>query len=259
MNILILGCGVVGARVAALMSANGHQVVGVRRQAMEVAGVRMIAGDLADPGLYDRLSAEAFDGVLLSANPGLRRGRDNGLARGAAHAVVAFPRARVVYTGTSAVYADADGRDVAEDGAVAVADPAVAGLLAIEQAVLASPRALVLRCPALVGPTRVHARDRLLRGETTVRGNPDRPFTFLHEDDCAELCAAALGGSFGTGILNAAAPQRISVRDYYRALAPDIAIVGDGATVPSRGIDARRLHGMCPQRTWRGVEVSGGG
>jgi len=36
---------------------------------------------------------------------------------------------------------------------------------------------------------------------------------------CAELCAEALAGSFGTGVLNAASPDRISAGDYFAALA----------------------------------------
>ncbi|MBA3710189.1 MAG: hypothetical protein H0W83_15365, partial [Planctomycetes bacterium] len=136
MNVLILGCGTIGGMVAAILGARGHRCVGVRRTAAPpVEGVSTMVGDLADPALYRRLDT-SFDAVLISANPGFRRGRDNGLAAGALLVGAQLPRARLVYSGTTAVYADAGGADVDESGALAD-DPAVAGLLAIERAVCA--------------------------------------------------------------------------------------------------------------------------
>ncbi|MBA3709335.1 MAG: hypothetical protein H0W83_11025, partial [Planctomycetes bacterium] len=116
------------------------------------------------------------------------------------------------------------------------------------------PGALAFRIPALVGPTRTHAIERQRGGDLAVRGDLARPFSFLHEQDCAELCAEALLGAFGSGILNAASSARITVREYYHSLAlraGSAAAVGSGETVPSRWIDAGRLQRMCPGRPWR--------
>nr|MBA3685075.1 hypothetical protein [Planctomycetota bacterium] len=117
---------------------------------------------------------------------------------------------------------------------------------------------LVLRATALVGPTRTHALERLRAGTTTVRGDPDRPFSYLHEVDLAELCVEALAGALGRGIINAASPVRLTVRAYYALLAqragiPDCAITGDDTVVPARHIDARRLHALLPARPWRRI------
>ncbi|MBA2479834.1 MAG: NAD-dependent epimerase/dehydratase family protein [Planctomycetes bacterium] len=254
MNILILGFGTVGTLTAAILRERGHRVVGVRRSPGAHGADRVIMGDLAAPELYADIASERFDAVLLAANPGIRRGRDNRLAAGAALVNRHLPHVRLIYTGTTAVYADAGGSDVQEDGPVDLGDPATVALLAIERAVIAHGDALVLRCPALVGPTRSHARERLERGETSVRGSLERPFSFLHEQDCAELCADALVGAFGSGMLNAASPRRLSVRDYYGIIGADIGgtgVVGDGAPAPARWIDAGRLHAMCPTRIWR--------
>ena len=254
--IIILGCGVIGVLAGNELVNHGADVLGVRRTPDPTVSARLpiMAGDLADPALYAALDDDV-EAVLIAANPGLRRGRDNGLAQGVGLAVLRWPRARLVYTGTTAVYADAAAGGAAEDAALALDDPAVAGLVAIERAVLAHGDALVLRAPALVGPSRTHALDRLRRGERSVRGDPDRPFSYLHEADLAELAVAALAGAFGRGVLNAAAPERLSVRDYYRMLAQRAGIsadiVGDGVVVPSRWIDAGRLRALCPGRHWR--------
>jgi nucleoside-diphosphate-sugar epimerase len=188
-----------------------------------------------------------------------RRGRDNGLERIAAAVTARWPACRFVYTGSTAVYADRGGGDADEDAPLASDDPAVAGLLAIEQAVLRHRDALVLRATALVGPERTHARARIAAGQgtVTVAGELDRPFSYLHDEDLAELAATALAGAWGTGILNAAAPARISLRDYYQhhaaALGLTLDLRSDGRSVPRRHIDAGRLHRLCGPRRWRGL------
>jgi nucleoside-diphosphate-sugar epimerase len=261
MDALILGCGVVGTLVGELLAGRGDRALGVRRSAADPARFPILRGDIADPAWWDGVPAAArahglawpVPAVLLAANPGVRRGRDNRLAEAARLARERLPDARLVYTGSTAVYADAGGADVDESGAVDAADPATAALLAIERAVLAHPRALALRIPALVGPTRTHALERLRAGERTVKGDLARPFSFLHERDCAEVCLAALDGALGVGPLNAASPERITAGDYHAALARAAGVppsVGDGARVPSRWIDARRLQALLP-RAWR--------
>jgi nucleoside-diphosphate-sugar epimerase len=267
MNVIVLGCGVVGGLVGGALVAAGHQVIGVRRSARpdQALGFPVVTGDIADPALYTALisAMPRVDGVLLAANPGVRRGQDNGLETAANLVRWRLDGARLVYTGTTSVYADAQGAAVAEDGAI---DPGSEAqrLHAIEQAVLASPGALVLRATALVGPTRTFARDRLRAaaaqgGPCVVKGDPERPFSYLHERDLAELCAEALAGGLGGGVLNAAAPERLTVRGYYETLARSAgvacALASDGTEAPSRWIDAGRLHALCPGRPWRPVSA----
>ncbi len=256
--IVILGCGTVGVLVGDLLVGHGAEVVGVRRQPDPACAARfpIMAGDAAEPSLYQALD-DQVEAVLLAGNPGLRRGRDNRLAEAVGLASARWPAARLVYTGSTAVYADAGGGDADEDAALAEDDPAVAGLLAIERAVRGHGDALVLRATALVGPTRTRVLERLRSGDTVVRGDPDRPFSYLHEADLAELCVLALAGALGRGVLNAAAPGRLTLRGYYALLARRagiaVTISGDGFTAPARRIDARRLHALQPERSWRGV------
>jgi nucleoside-diphosphate-sugar epimerase len=267
MNTLILGCGVIGQAVGEALAARGDQVIGVRRRPYPHPGgsFTVVSGDIADPTLYDALGSAMprVDAVLLAANPGVRRGRDNGLAAAAELVHERFPACRFVYTGTTSVYADAGGAGVDEQGVVDTADPATAALLAVEAAVLRHPDALVLRATALVGPTRTHALERLreaaARGAPcTVAGDLERPFSYLHEQDLAELCVVAIAGGFGRGVLNAAAPEHLSVRRYYQALARragvDCVLVSEPGVVPSRWIDASRLQAFVRGRAWRGVD-----
>lgn len=265
MNVLILGCGVVGGLAGRLLTDAGHQVIGVRRSARpdQSLGFPVVTGDITDPALYVSMLAAMtrIDAVLLAANPGVRRGQDNGLATAANLVQWNLEGTRLVYTGTTSVYGDAKGEGVDEDGPL---DPGTEAqqLLAIERAVLAVPGSLILRATALVGPTRTFARERVKAAAKegkpcVVKGDLNRPFSYLHEQDLAELCVEALAGSFGSGVLNAAAPERITVRGYYEALARQSGIAArlesDNAVVPSRWIDSRKLHSICPERVWRTV------
>lgn len=265
MNVVILGCGVVGGLTGRLLTEAGHQVIGVRRSARpdQSLGFPVVTGDISDPALYVSLRSAMtrVDAVLLAANPGVRRGQDNGLETAANLVQWNLEGARLVYTGTTSVYGDAQGGGVDEDGTI---DPGTEAqqLLAIERAVLAVPGSLVLRATALVGPTRNFARDRVKAAAKegkpcVVKGDLDRPFSYLHEQDLAELCVEALPGSFGSRVLNTAAPERLTVRGYYDALARQAGVTSrfesDGSDVPSRWIDARRLWDLIPDRRWRGV------
>jgi nucleoside-diphosphate-sugar epimerase len=269
MNIVILGCGVIGGLTGRLLIEAGHQVIGVRRSARpdQSLGFPVVTGDISDPALYVSLRSAMtrVDAVLLAANPGVRRGQDNGLETAANLVHWNLEGARLVYTGTTSVYGDAQGGGVDENGPL---DPGAEAqqLLAIERAVLAVPGSLILRATALVGPTRTFARDRVKAAEAAgkpclVKGDLDRPFSYLHEQDLAELCVEALTGSFGSGLLNAAATERITVRDYYETLARNAGITArlesDGTATPSRWIDAHRLHALCPGRVWRSVSFPG--
>ena len=251
---VILGCGTVGALAGRLLLARGWQVTGVRRTPGSDPGFPLLAGDAADPVLWSRLPPA--HAVLLTATPGLRRGRDNRLVD-AARAIPAG--LRLVCSGTTAVYGDAGGSAVAEDGPLAAdAGP----LLALEAAVLAHGDACVLRCPALVGPSRLRVQERARAAAAagsplTVPGDPDRPFSVLHEDDLADLLAEAVDGRLCSvrGVINAAHPQPLTVRGYYaeqaRRAGVDVPIASDGTDKPSRAIDARRLHALLPDWTWK--------
>ena len=253
-QVAILGCGTVGALAGRLLAASGWQVTGVRRTLGPDPGFPLLAGDAADPGLWSRLPPP--QAVLLTATPGLRRGRDNRLVEAARAVPVA---ARLVYSGTTAVYGEAGGSTVAEDGPLAAdAGP----LLAVEAAVLAHADACILRCPALVGPTRRRVQQRARAaaasgGPLTVPGDPDRPFSVLHEEDLAALLAEAVDGRLRAvrGVLNAAHPCALTVRSYYagqaRLAGVELAIASDGTTKPSRAIDARRLQALLPGYDWK--------
>ncbi len=264
-RVVILGCGRLGAAVGAQLAAAGHQVVGVRRSVGGNPGFPLLIGDLSDADALAGLPRA--DVILLAATPGLRRGRDHGLAIGVGLLNRLQPQARLVYTSTTAVYADAGGGWVDESGAVG-GDDAVRALLAIEAAVLERADFLVLRCPALTGPGR-GAAAKVATGAVTIAGDPLRPCSHIDAGDLAAVCVHSLLDDRGIGrqrgILNAAHPQPVAIQDLYLACARELGVactitsnttgitIGDTQPVRSLRVDARRLHALLPDLSWHAI------
>lgn len=264
MNIVILGCGVVGSLVARSMAGQDHWVLGARRHpsSTEIPGCPVLQGDIADPNFHSTLAHRMpdVDAYLLAANPGVRGGQDNGLARAAQWAIARHPRARFVYTATTSVYGDAGGAPVTEESPIDRRNANTAALMAIEDAVLEAGQAVILRATALVGPSRTFSRDKLQAaakaGEPCiVRGDPERPFSYVHEQDLTDICVAALSGKIVPGIYNVASPDVLTLRSYYEAVAHEHGIEctlqSDGAHTPSRSIDASHLERAHNMPQWR--------
>ncbi len=258
MRLLILGAGRIGMSVGKRLRGTGDQVIGVRRRDPGLEPVMpMVFGDLSEPSTYKQIKG-AFDAVLLCATPGIRRGRDNGLARGSRLIAERWPAARVVYTGTTAVYDDLKGDDADEDAPLGPDDETQA-LLAIEDGVVHLENALALRVAAIVGPRYAESRQRVKAagelGDIAIRGDLARPFSYVHERDLIDIVCDALQGGFGCGILNIASPLRMTYADYYKVLIERMGqrnrLCSDGSRTPSRRIDARRLWGAYPGRPWK--------
>jgi nucleoside-diphosphate-sugar epimerase len=65
-NILVVGCGDVGSRLALLLAHDGHCVYGVRRSAHAVAGVTMLQADVSQPF---HLAIPDLDYVFIILSP----------------------------------------------------------------------------------------------------------------------------------------------------------------------------------------------
>ena len=180
-DVLVLGCGYTGARVAALLQGRGYAVRGYRRRE------GFDCGDAAQLQAI-RSSLEPHTRVLLSV-PTLRTA-DGGYFEPTPGLVAAVRGARrLVYLSTTGVYGAA--RRVDEHTPVGPRGPREALRVQAEQAVLAEPHAMVLRPAAIYGPFRgVHTA--LREGRFAL---PQREGTFtsrIHVDDLAALTAAAL-------------------------------------------------------------------
>lgn len=221
--------GAVGeAIVAALVRRQGTAsgpggVVAVDADRGSVEGATWRLGDIADPGVADRLAgvdvvvhvATAHDLEQALAVPARqRRGRAVRAVQAVATAAAAVGASRLVVVTSAMVYgAHADNPVPLPDDAPLRAEPddgLVGDLLEVERVVARTPRVhpglrvTVVRPASLVGPgidttiTRHFETPRLLG----VRGAPTR-FQFCHVDDLAEAVATVVGtgldGEVGVG------------------------------------------------------------
>jgi len=196
-DVIVLGCGYTGARVATRLLARGVRVLAVARAASSLgatadAGAEVLAIDAARAGALEALAAAAARrppglGVVCTIPPVERGGA---LVDTTAALLAATGRpARVVYVSSTSVYGARRAIDASSPIAPRTRDAALR--VEAERAVAAGPwSSLVLRAPAIYGPGRgLHASG----GAPPRRaGDPDRELSRIHVDDLAALCVAAL-------------------------------------------------------------------
>ncbi len=208
-RLLVLGCGYIGAEVCRRAPAAGWSATGVVRseasrarlatEGLEVRAHDALSGDLSTLG-------GGWDAVLIALSA---RGRGEGAygevyaqgpTRLAAWAASIGARTLVLLSSTG-VYRQTG---VVDETSPAGGDGPSDALVAGEQAVLASavPSRTVLRLGGLYGPGRHYLLDQLRRGDRVVGGASDHRINYLHRDDAAAACLAALGASEGPHLYN---------------------------------------------------------
>ncbi len=189
MSTLILGCGYLGRRVAALWRADGRRVFAVSRNATHLpADVEPIVCDIVRP---DTLRALPEVETVLYA-VGFDRGSGatmravyvDGLANVLAH--LPKPK-RFIYVSSSSVYGQSDGGWIDECAATDPIEESGRIVLAAE-AVLRErmPDAIVLRFAGIYGPGRLLRRQSIEKGEPIV-GAADKWLNLIHVEDGAQV------------------------------------------------------------------------
>ena len=212
MKIAVLGCGYVGAEFARQAKAAGHEVLGVvrseaSRDKLRAEGIGAEAFDLY-AGEWALLPKQ-FDAVVYAASTGgggpeaYALAYDVGVRRALAWAREVGAQA-FVFTSSTGVYRQDDGRIVDEESVVGGA-PTADAILGGERAVLSSgfAKARVLRFGGLYGPGRHHMVDQLRRGDHVIGGRVDHYINYLHRDDAASsILAALVAGPSGARVYN---------------------------------------------------------
>lgn len=196
-SLLIAGCGFLGEAAADFFCARGWRVTGLThspesaaRHAGKPCAVRAV--DISSPeGLAEfRAAAGPFDFVLHSASSG--RG-DAAAYRaiyvdGVANLVRTFPESRLVFTGSTSVYAQTDGSWVDETSAAEPTRETSRLLLAAEAETLAKGGD-VLRLGGLYGPGRSALLRKFLDGTATLEDGGHRWINQIHRDDAVRAIA----------------------------------------------------------------------
>ena len=195
MRALIVGCGDIGLRIAALLQAQGQDVIGAvrRAEAAEELARRGIEAWRVD---LDSASSPppAAEAIYWCAPPPAEGETDRRLR--AVLASLPPPAQGLLYISTSAVYGDCQGRWISEAEPLKPGSGRGRRRLDAELALRAwsartGARTVVLRVPGIYGPGRLPV-ERLRRGDP-VLSEQDSPYTNrVHADDLAAACVLAL-------------------------------------------------------------------
>lgn len=238
-RILIVGCGDVGLRAAALLQSrtrvlaltSSPQRVPLLRQ----RGITPLSGNLDDGASLRRLAGVATRVLHLAPPP--TEGVSEWWIDPRTAALLRALRRRplpssLVYGSTSGVYGDCQGAQVDEARPVNAGTPRALRRVDAERRVrhlgrasVASPlgavRASILRIPGIYAADREGGtpRARLLKGTPVLRPEDDVYTNHIHADDLARACALALWRGAPQRTYNISDDSALKMGDYYDAAA----------------------------------------
>ena len=220
---LIVGCGYVGRRVAALYRAQGEAVTGLVRTAESAAGLAAadivpLQGDL--DGHFELPEGEPR--VLYLVAPPEQGATDPRIGRfldvAQRHGV-----RRIVYLGTTGVYGDCGGDWVDEDRPVS---PGVdrarrrwdAETRLRDWSARSGGKLVILRVAGIYGPGRLPLAR--LRGGLPMVAEDEAPWTNrIHADDLAAVCVAAMAKGRDGAVYNVSDGHPGNMTDYFNRVA----------------------------------------
>ena len=226
-RLLIIGCGNVGLRVAALLRAR-HRIYALTRDAERIPGLRRhgltpLLGDLDRPETLTPLAGLAHDVIHLAPPPA--RGRVDART---AHLIAALGRGRslpqhFIYISTSGVYGDCNGALVDETSPLRPQTDRARRRADAEQRLRdwgarTGVRVSILRVPGIYAADRLPVA-RIKRGTPALRPQDDAYVNHVHADDLAGMVIAALHRGQANRSYNASddAPQKMG--DYFDLVA----------------------------------------
>ncbi len=231
-RILIIGCGDIALRVAALLRPR-HRVLGLIRDPakaaqLRAAGIVPVIGDLDAPTSLGRLAGLA-DCVLHFAPPPNKGRRDprtghllNALTKGEI-----LPQ-RLVYISTSGVYGDCGGSWVDETRTPRPSTDRARRRVDAERQIRAFGRrsgaiVSILRVPGIYAAGRL-PEARIRAGLPALLAAEDGYTNHVHADDLARAAVAALYRGRNGRVYNVVDDDRLRMADYFDAVADHLGL-----------------------------------
>ncbi|MFT5415102.1 MAG: nucleoside-diphosphate-sugar epimerase [Gammaproteobacteria bacterium] len=250
---LIIGCGYLGARVAAVLVRQGMNVVATTRSekgwpGLRRLGVAPILFDIAGLGCADPfpsvVAAGALDVLFMltpsAIKPALepQAGYDVLLSQ-----LAGLPIRRAVLISSTSVYGSSSGAVVSAETIAKPADARGQLVAEIEQRWLDQGEQFrVCRLAGLYGPGRIIGRDRLAKGQG-IPGDPDSWLNLIHIDDAADFVIACARSQSASRIELASDGHPVRRADYYRFVADQLGFsdtVVFESTAPNSRASSRR-------------------
>jgi nucleoside-diphosphate-sugar epimerase len=226
-RLLIIGCGDVALRAAALLRGR-YRLYGLIRDprqapALRAAGITPIVGDLDRPATLCRL-AGLGEWLLHSAPPSAESPTDRRSARlGAVLSKGRMVPQRLIYISTSGVYGDCGGATVAETRPLNPQTVRAARRMDAERRLRrwgrrSGARVAILRAPGIYAAERLPL-ERLKAGTPALYASEDSYSNHIHADDLARIVVAALQRPKSGRVYNACDDSQLKMGDYFDLVA----------------------------------------
>ena len=249
---LIIGAGYVGEALADFLSARGDSVLACTASSASARtlGEKKLypvrACDVSDPAAVESLRANEgkFDQVILCASSG-RGGPAQYRAiflEGAKNLSANFRDTRLIFTGSTSVYAQTDGNWVDETSPTEPDREPGRILRAAEDIVLAAG-GVVARLAGIYGPGRSVLLRRFLAGEAIMDGEGERWINQAHRDDIV-TALATLQSAPAAGVYNVCDNRPLTQLECYHWLAGHFGLPMPPAAAP----DYTRKRGWTNKR-----------
>lgn len=231
-DVLIVGCGDIGRRVAALEQAEGHDVAGSARSAQAEALLRELdifpwRMDLDDPATLSSLDLRAQVLYYFAPPPASGEGDPRLSALLAAINPPHYPM-KLVYISTSGVYGDCQGAWIDETQPLNPKSARARRRVAAEALLRqwgegSGVSCVILRVPGIYGPGRLPAER--LRAGTPVVCEAEAPYSNrIHADDLAAVCLAAARYGRSGEAYNVSDGHPTTMTDYFFRVADILGI-----------------------------------
>ena len=253
----MIGCGFVGEATADRFHAAGWRVTGWTHSAESAARLGhmkpypVAACDITDAaGVLAAarvLPAGLAPDVLVDCVSSGRGGADQYrrvYLEGARHLHAAFPAARLVFTGSTSVYAQTDGAWVDENSPAEPDRETGRVLRETEDFVLATPGGTVARLAGIYGPGRSALLRKFLAGESVIEGDGGRWLNQIHRDDAAAALCRLAQPDAPPGVYNTADDTPLTQLALHEALAARFAL----PLPPFGPVDLHRKRGWTSKR-----------
>ena len=251
-RIVIAGCGFVGLATARVFHAAGWEVLGLTHspESAEVLHGEPFAVAPCDISNADAVRATAsgfggnVDAVIHCASSG-RGGADAYRAiylEGGRNLLDAFPSARLLFTSSTSVYAQADGSRADE---LSPAEPPreTGRLLRQTEELVLGRGGIVARLAGIYGPGRSVLLRKFFSGEAVIEGDGMRIVNQVHRDDIASALHMLIEKSVA-GIFNVSDDAPMPQLEIYAWLAQRFSM----PLPPPGPIDPNRKRGWTSKR-----------
>jgi nucleoside-diphosphate-sugar epimerase len=246
-KVVIAGCGYLGEAAAGFFLSAGWRVCGLcgsdeSAKRLEGLPFPVMARDISQP-LGDAGEWRQPDLLIHCASSG-RGGEEAYRAvylHGLKHLIAAYDPGKVLFTGSTSVYAQVDGGLVTEESVVEP-DRATGRILLEAEAVALVAGGTVARLSGIYGPGRSVLLRKFLEGTAVLEVGGGRWINQIHRDDAAR--ALVVLGDAPAGIYNVSDNTPATQRDVYGWIAGHL-----GRPMPPEGpADIARKRGWTSKR-----------